>query len=174
MQIRITIANRQPLDVTTRRRMNNSRAISAGTNPGANVRADRNASDASQGSVGTGWRTGSARRERSTDAEQHDVQGDECGAKCREPKVGIRGNEKHCAKNPRDGLEPPREPIVGMPAGPGEDQRSREKEGEMKGRNTGVQFPGAGVSKSSTASRSAAIMLSGRAIPWPAIAKAVP
>src|SRR4030095_9477166 len=110
-----------------------------------------------------------------TDAEQHDVESNQRVAERGEAKTGIGGDENCRAEDSGSDFEPPRQAIIGLPGRPGEDQTSRQQKCEVKRRNAGAHSPGQEFDPaSSTASRMAAIMLSGWAMPWPASAKAVP
>src|ERR1700676_1255048 len=104
------------------------------------------------------------------DAQQTNVQ--------RDQRVTERGKTKpaiSCAENDETGktvkdFQPPRQSIVRLPARPGEDNKNKEEQDEVRRRDASHDF----FRANSTASLIAAIMLSGRAIPLPAIGKAVP
>jgi len=105
-------------------------------------------------------------------AKQHDVQRDQGVDQGGETKATVGGDEKNRARDTGSGLKPPGQSFVRAPSGPDEDQHRREEQRQVKWRNAGVHF--ASAVASSTARRIAAIMLSARAMPFPAISNAVP
>ena len=141
MQMRITIANRQPPAVTTRSRMNNSRAISAGTKP---LRKMAEPIEVIPVPAEIRFDPGEERHARigimPADAKQHDVQRDQGVDQSRKAKVTVGRDEEHGAEDAGSDFEPPGQAVVGAPTGPGKNQRGHEEQREVERRDAGVHF----------------------------------
>ena len=103
------------------------------------------------------------------DAEDADVERDEGVDERAETKPAVGRDEDRGADDAGDGLEPPGEAVV--TAATRTTRRRARSRGEA---GDGAERCGVHCAASSTASRMAAIMLSGRAMPFPAISNAVP